>query len=169
MSNDGITYFLGSSPKRVVLGNQERSKQPDNPPYMLSRDLHQANGLTSALFPRPCGVAARPCSCLTAWRTRQPHEAPSGGQVRRTLSLLCLQLLSWKFQPGGMFPAFINAACGPALCLAQRGYSKEGKGACLGDPHAGDPIAVDGCTLATPLLVPSLWLSILSTTHVLTI
>lgn len=30
--NDGITHFLGSSPKGVVLGSQEAAKQPDNPP-----------------------------------------------------------------------------------------------------------------------------------------
>lgn len=150
MPNDDITYFLRSSPKRVVMGNQERSKQPDNFP------THSPENCTKLMdsaqpFPRPCGVAARPCSCLTAWRTCRPHEGPSGGEVRGTLSLPCLQVLSWKFQPGRMSSAFTNTACGH-----RGGYSKEGKWACSGDPHAGDPISVDGSSSATLLLVPSL-------------
>lgn len=69
------------------------------------------------------------------------------------MSLPCLQVLPWKFQPGGMSPVLINAACGSSLCQAWRGYSKEGEEAC-----SGAPISVDGCTLARPLLVSSLCL-----------
>lgn len=65
-------------------------------------------------------MAARPCSCLTAWRTCRPHEGPSGGQVRGTLSLPCLQVLSWKFQPGGMPSAFTNTACGHRGATAKK-------------------------------------------------
>lgn len=37
MLNDGITRFLGLSPKGVVLESQEVAKQPDNPFHTLQR------------------------------------------------------------------------------------------------------------------------------------
>lgn len=76
--NDDITYSLGPSPKRVVMGNQERSKQPDNFPPRSPETCTKLMDPAQP-FPRPCRVAARPCGCLTAWRTSRLHEGPSGG------------------------------------------------------------------------------------------
>lgn len=77
-SNHGITHFLGSSPRGVVLECQEAAKRPDNLPVCPLENKRRANGLTSASFPRPCRATAEPLQVPDGW---QDLEA-TGGPIR---------------------------------------------------------------------------------------